>query len=244
MVVIVEENKSLADIEGNAHAPYINGLMQRGALFTNAHGVMHPSLPNYLALFAGLTNTNGDGCPAAGISTTAPNLATALAASRRTFAGYAEAQPSTGFRGCWAGTYARKHVPWTEFTNVPNREILPFSALRSYDALPTVAFLIPDVNDDMHDGSIAQGDAWLAHNLAPLLAWAGGHDTLVILTWDEGFDRDNTIPTVFLGPMVRPGRYGEYVDHLRVLRTVEELYHLPALGRSASRAPIADVWKR
>ena len=243
VVVVVEENKSIYDIEGNVHAPYINGLMKRGALFTNSHGVMHPSLPNYLALFAGVTNDNGDGCPAHGISPSAPNLSSELRAAHRSFTGYAQAQPQTGFRGCWAGTYARKHVPWTEFTNVPDSEILPFAALRSYDSLPTVAFLIPDVNNDMHDGSIAQGDAWLARNLAPLLRWADAHNTLVILTWDEGFDNANTIPTVFVGPMVRAGRYGELVDHFRVLRTIEDFYGLPALGRSAQRAPIADTWK-
>jgi hypothetical protein len=244
VVVIVEENKSLAEIVGNGKAPFINALASRGALFVHAHGVTHPSLPNYLALFAGLTNDNGDGCPATGIDAAAPNLASELIASKLTFAGYAEALPSTGSTVCAAGTYARKHAPWVAFSNVPKSASRTFDALpKSYDTLPTVAFLIPDVDDDMHDGTIAAGDDWLAAHLAALTTWADAHDTLVVLTWDEGYDRDNTIPTIFYGPMVKPGRYSERIDHYNVLRTLEDAYGLPRTGKAATAAAIADCWR-
>jgi hypothetical protein len=244
VVVIVEENKSLAQIDGSGHAGFINAIARRGALFTHAHGVTHPSLPNYLALFAGVTNTNGDGCPALGISADAPNLGSELLAAHLSFAGYAEALPGAGSTVCAAGTYARKHAPWVAFANVPKAASLPFDDLpRSYDRLPTVSFLIPDVDDDMHDGTIEAGDSWLERNVKPLLAWADAHDTLVIITWDEGYDRDNTIPTIFYGPMVKPGRYAERVDHLNTLRTLEALYRLAPTGRAAGASPIVDCWK-
>lgn len=244
VVVVVEENKSFAEIVGNGGAPYINRLAREGALFTHAHGVTHPSLPNYLALFAGVTNDNGDGCPATGIDPRAPNLGSELLAAHLTFAGYAEALPAPGSTVCAAGTYARKHAPWVAFTNVPKSANRPFDALpASYDALPTVAFLIPDVDDDMHDGTIAAGDAWLAAHLAKLLAWARAHDTLVVLTWDEGYDPANTVPTIFFGPMVKPGRYPERIDHYNVLRTIEDAYGLPRTGKAASAAPLLDCWR-
>ena len=130
------------------------------------------------------------------------------------------------------------------FANVPKAASLPFDDLpRSYDRLPTVSFLIPDVDDDMHDGTIEAGDSWLERNVKPLLAWADAHDTLVIITWDEGYDRDNTIPTIFYGPMVKPGRYAERVDHLNTLRTLEALYRLAPTGRAAGASPIVDCWK-
>jgi hypothetical protein len=243
VVVVVEENKSAFQIVGNRRdAPYINGLIDRGALFTNAHGVTHPSLPNYFALFAGLTNTNGDGCPARGFADDAPNLASELRAARLSFAGYSEGLPETGFSGCWAGRYARKHAPWVQFSNIPPAENLPFTRLPPYSKLPTVAFVIPDVQDDMHDGTVAKGDAWLAKQLGPLIAWATTHDTLIVLTWDEGIDPQNTIPTVFYGAMVRPGRYAERIDHYTVLRTLEDMYGLPHAGRSGGVVPIADCW--
>jgi len=244
VVVIVEENKSAFQVVGNKRdAPYINGLIERGALFTDAHGVTHPSLPNYFALFAGLTNTNRDGCPARGFADDAPNLASELHAAGLSFAGYSEGLPATGYSGCWAGRYARKHAPWVQFSNVPPSANLPFSKFPPYAALPTVAFVIPDVQDDMHDGSVAEGDAWLAKHLGVLVTWASTHDTLIVLTWDEGYDLQNSIPTLFYGPMVRSGRYGERIDHYNVLRTLEDMYGLPHAGKSGGFTPITDCWR-
>ena len=242
VVVIVEENKTLAQIDGTGSAPFINALVRRGALFTNAHGVTHPSLPNYLALFAGLTNDNGDGCPASGVSRAAPNLASELIGAHLSFGGYAEALPGSGSSVCAAGTYARKHAPWVAFSNLPASDGHPFTSLPAYPRLPTVSFIVPDVDDDMHDGSIAEGDTWLKDHVAALVSWAAVHDTLVILTWDEGYDSANTIPTILLGPMVRPGRYGRRINHYNVLRTIEDMYGLAATGAAARVAPLAGCW--
>lgn len=247
VVIVVEENKEFRDIAGNVRsAPYLNGLIARGALFTRSYGVAHPSQPNYLALFAGVTDNNGDHCPPGGIDTNAPNLATELRDAHRSFAGYSEDLPQAGSRACWAGQYGRKHVPWADFDNVLPAENLPFSALpSSYDALPAVSFIIPNLLDDMHSASIARGDAWLRDHVGPIIDWAMQHDTLVIITWDESDDAvGNHIPTIFVGPMVRPGRYDEPVTHYRVLRTVEDLYGLAHAGASARALPIADVWNR
>ncbi|MFY9778875.1 MAG: alkaline phosphatase family protein [Candidatus Baltobacteraceae bacterium] len=242
-VVIVEENHTFAQIVGNPDAPFLNSLARQGAVFSDAHGVTHPSLPNYFALFAGRTNDNGDGCPATGISANAPNLASELLAAHLTFNGYAESLPERGWTGCWAGKYARKHVPWVHFSNVPRELSLPFSDFPQYDRLPTVSFVIPDVDDDMHDGTVKEADEWLAKRLGPLFAWARRNDTLVVLTWDEGYDDPNDIPTIFVGPMVKPGRYSERIDHYRVLRTLEDAYHLAPTGKAARVAPIADCWR-
>jgi hypothetical protein len=243
VVVIVEENRSLAQMLGYRGAPYINSLFASGATFTNSHGVTHPSLPNYFALFAGLTNDNGDGCPATGLPTGAPNLGSELRAAHLSFSGYSESLPSPGWTGCAAGNYGRKHAPWVHFSNLPATGNLPFSMFPKYDALPTVSFVVPDIDDDMHDGSIEEGDAWLAHHVTPLVAWAKTHDTLIVLTWDEGYDPTNSIPTAFIGPMVNPGRYAARIDHYNVLRTLEDMYGLPHTGRAGSVAPIADCWR-
>lgn len=243
VVVVIEENHTLAQIVGSGDAPYLASVARAGALFTHAYGVTHPSQPNYLALLAGLTNDNGDGCPARGVPVDAPNLASELLAAGFTFAAYSEALPAPGFMGCAAGTYARKHAPWTHFSNIPQRLHQPLGALTSFDALPTVAFIVPDVDDDMHDGTVKEGDDWAEAHLTPLLRWAAAHDTLVVFTWDEGYDPDNSIPTMFVGPMIRAGRYPERIDHYRVLRTLEDMYGLAPTGKAAQVAPIADVWK-
>jgi acid phosphatase len=243
IVVVIEENHTLAQVVESGNAPYLATLARSGALFTHAYGIMHPSQPNYFALFAGRTNDNGDGCPARGIPRDAPNLASELLAAHLTFAAYSEALPTAGFLGCSAGTYAQKHAPWTHFTNVPQALHRPLDDLTSFDALPTVAFIVPDVDDDMHDGTVEAADEWADAHLTPLLKWAATHDTLVIFTWDEGFDANNSIPTMFVGPMVRAGRYTERIDHYRVLRTLEDLFGLAPSGNAATVAPITDVWR-
>ncbi len=75
------------------------------------------------------------------------------------------------------------------------------------------------------------------------MRWAQNHNSLLIVTWDEDDDSaENRIPTIFVGPMVRPGNYGERIDHYRVLRTILAMYCLPSPGRSATALPIDDIW--
>lgn len=248
VVVVVEENKSPSKILGNAHAPYINALARSGALFTNSYGVAHPSQPNYLALFTGDVNWNGDVCPERGVDPGVPTLGGSLIRAHLSFAGYSEDLPKPGFAGCTAGDpdfgFSQKHAPWIGFHDVPPAADLPLSLLPADDSLPTVAFIIPDLAHDMHSGSIAAADAWLRAHVGPIVSWSRTHDALVIITWDES-DRefDNAIPTIFVGARVRPGRYGERIDHYRVLRTVEDMYGLRPLGGSANVGPITDCWR-
>lgn len=244
VVVVVEENKDYTQIVGNTTgAPYLNSLIARGALFTQSFAVAHPSQPNYFALFSGVTDKNGDGCPPTGVDPNAQNLATELRTVGRSFAGYSEDLPRAGFRGCRSGEYARKHAPWAVFDNVPADENLPLSAMPAYDRLPTVSFIIPNLLDDMHSASISRGDAWLQRHIEPLIAWAQKHNTLVIVTWDENNGiPGNRIPTIFVGPMVHPGRYNEPITHYRLLRTIEQFYGTKYSGEAANAGAITGMW--
>ncbi len=53
--VIVMENHSYSDIIGNTSQPYLNLLASQHGLATNYFAVVHPTLPNYLALIGGST---------------------------------------------------------------------------------------------------------------------------------------------------------------------------------------------
>jgi hypothetical protein len=236
------ENHSYSDVIGNASAPFINSLGDSGALFTQSFALTHPSQPNYMALFSGSTQGIGsDTCPN---TIGGSSLGGQLLTSGQTFAGYSESLPQMGFSGCTSGSYARKHAPWVNFTSLPASTNQPFSAFpSSYDALPTVSFVIPNLENDMHDGTVAQGDQWLRHNLSGYVQWARTHESLLIVTWDED-DRSesNQIPTIISGAHVRTGRYNEAVNHYRVLRTIEALEGLPALGAAANTQPVSSVW--
>jgi acid phosphatase len=245
IVIVVEENRSQSNIIGNKAAPFINQLAVNGAMMAQSFAEVHPSEPNYYALFAGSTlGVTKNICPVNGGDT--PNLGSELLAAGYSFVGFAESLPAVGSPACSAGKYARKHVPWASFTNIPSSRSLPFSAFpapANYASLPTVSLVIPNLDDDMHDGSIAQGDAWLYQNLSQYAAWAKANNSLLILTWDEDDNTPrNQIPTVFYGANVRPGSYDETISHYNVLSTVEEMYGLPKLG-FATRAPaITDIW--
>ena len=244
IVIVVEENHSLEQIIGNEKAPYINELANKGALMTNSHGVVHPSQPNYLVLFSGSTQgVKNDSCPH---QFTSNNLALQLKKAGKTFAGYSEDLPKIGFTGCSSRAYVRKHNPWVNFKNVPQEVNVPFHLFPKDDFsnLPTVSFVIPNLDHDIHDGTIAEADQWLKKNIGPYVQWAQNHNSLLILTWDEDdFRRANHIPTLFVGPMVKPGKYSEYIDHYNVLRTIQALYRLPPLEKSESALPITNIWK-
>jgi phosphatidylinositol-3-phosphatase len=245
VVVVVEENRSQTNIIGNTSAPYINQLAANGAMMAQSFAEAHPSEPNYYALFAGSTLGVKDNlCPVNAGNT--PNLGSELLAAGYTFVGYAESLPAAGSTECKAGKYARKHVPWVSFSNIPGSYSLPFSAFpppSNYASLPTVAFVTPNLDDDMHDGSIAAGDTWLYRNLSQYAAWAKANNSLLILTWDEDDNTSrNQIPTVIYGAGVKPGTYSEPISHYNVLSTLEQMYGLPKLGY-ATRAPaITDIW--
>jgi acid phosphatase len=243
-VIVLEENHGYGDVIGSPEAPYLNQLARRGALFTDSHAITHPSEPNYLALFSGSTQgVTDDSCPH---RFTAPNLAAELIAAGRTFAGYAENLPATGAPVCSAGEYARKHVPWTNFSNVPAADSKPFGSFPAghYNRLPTVSFVIPNLCDDMHDCPVASGDSWLRAHLSGYASWAMTHHSLLIITWDENDgSAGNQIPTIVAGQPVRSGRYAEPSTHYSVLRTLEDLYRLPLTGHAATAPLITGMWR-
>jgi acid phosphatase len=238
------ENHSYSDIIGNPVAPYINSLARQGALFTSSRAITHPSEPNYLALFSGSTQgVADDSCPH---RFTAPNLGGDLLKAGKSFTGYAEDLPGPGSPACTAGGYARKHAPWTDFSDVPGSASLPFTSfpVNDFARLPTVSFAIPNLCHDMHDCPVPFGDAWLRAHMKSYADWAMSHDSLLILTWDEDDgSQANQIPTIFAGQLVRPGRYAEPVNHYSVLATIEAAYGLPRDGQAAAATPITDIWR-
>ncbi|HEX8094086.1 MAG TPA: alkaline phosphatase family protein [Jatrophihabitans sp.] len=242
IVVVVMENHSNTDVIGNSAAPYINSLAQSGANFTQSYAITHPSQPNYLALFSGSTQgVTDNSCPH---TFNTANLGSELIADGLTFKGYSESMPYDGYTGCSSGAYARKHSPWVNWSNVPASSNLTLNAFPSdYTQLPTVSFVTPNLNNDMHDGTVAQGDTWLRDHFDGYAQWAKTHNSLLVLTFDEDDNSSgNRIPTVFVGAPVKPGSYSEHINHYNVLRTLEDAYDLPHAGASASATPITDVW--
>jgi hypothetical protein len=244
VVVVIMENHSYAEIIGNTgQAPYINALAAQGASFTESFAIEHPSEPNYLDLFSGSNQgVTDDSCPHT--FSNVANLGSQLIAAGFTFTGYSEDLPANKPRTCTSGNYARKHNPWVNFTNVPAAGNQAFSAFPSdYSTLPAVAFVVPNLCNDMHDCSIATGDTWLHDHVDGYVQWANAHHSLLVLTWDEDDgSQSNRIATLFTGALVVPGMYAARVDHFRVLATLEAIYGLAPVAAAANTTAITDVW--
>jgi len=100
IVVILEENKSLAEIVGNPQAPYLNSLAVGGASMTQSFGVA-TQRAELLAMFSGSTHgLTKDTCPSA---TPTRTSLTQLSTAGKTFAAYSESLPSPGYTGCKSG---------------------------------------------------------------------------------------------------------------------------------------------
>ena len=242
VLVVVFENKAAGQVIGSAEAPYLSSLARSGADFTDAHGVTHPSQPNYLALFSGSTQgVSDDSCPR---TFATPNLAEQLLYAGKTFTGYSEDLPSAGFAGCRANGYARRHNPWVDFPALPAEVNQPLSALpHDFAQLPTVAFVVPNLCSDMHDCPVGTGDRWAQAHLSGYVTWARDHDSLLVVTFDEDDgSKDNRIATFLVGPMVQATSSNQRIDHYSVLRTIEDMYGLSPVGESAKASPITGVW--
>jgi acid phosphatase len=242
VVIVVEENRSYADIVGSSPATYLNSLIAGGASLTNFFSQTHASFPNYLAMFSGSTQGVSDDSILYRFDT--PNLASQLIASGLTFTGYCESLPAPGYTGAQSGQYVRRHNPWVQFTNVPAAANQPFSAFPSdYTALPTVSFVVPNLDHDMHDGTVAQADQWLQQNLGGYVDWAAAHNSLLIVTWDEGeVNGDNQIATIVVGANVRAGNDAEPANHYSLLRTIQDMYGLSPIANTAGATPIQNIW--
>ncbi|WP_198675941.1 alkaline phosphatase family protein [Kribbella monticola] len=241
IVLVMFENHAYSQLNGSSSAPYFNSLAGQGAKFTQSYGVTHPSEPNYLAIFSGKTQgLTDDSCPH---TYSGSNLGSQLISAGRTFKGYSEGLPSDGYTGCSSGEYRRKHNGWVNFTTVPSTSNLTygdFPGSGNYASLPTVAFVSPNMCNDMHDCSIGTGDTWLKNNLDAYAQWAKTHNSLLIVTFDEdNGSSSNHIFTTFVGAHTQVGSFSNQINHYNVLSTIESAYGLSQLN---SAPAVTNVW--
>lgn len=253
IVVVFEENHSIKQIIGSVKAPYINALAtdSMGVLFTTSYAITHPSQPNYLCFYSGFNQGVLDDNRPLITPFITPNLGAELIAAGYSFATYSQDLPFIGFNGDTSRAYVRRHNPVTNWmgagiNQVPSTVNIPFTQFPTdYTQLPTVSFVIPDLNNDMHNDSIENADKWLKFKMRPYVKWARTHNSLFIVTFDEDNTKDsNHITTIFFGPMIRNGSDIIPINHYRVLRTIEEMYGLPYTGYADSVKTIYNCFRK
>jgi phosphatidylinositol-3-phosphatase len=251
IVVVVFENKESGRVIGSRDAPTFTGYARTHASLTRYYGVTHPSLSNYLALVSGSTHGIKTNCTSCIVS--ARSLADTVEASGRTWKTYAEGLPRPGYAGAVSGRYAKKHNPFVYFRNIAanpvrrREHVVPFTQLAQdlrANALPNFSLIVPDMCNSMHDCPVATGDAWL-RKLVPRLVQLP--NTVIFILFDEGTTRERGgghIPAIALGTAVKAKtRFTLITDHYGALRTIEEAWGLPLLGRSARARPVTGIWR-
>ncbi len=255
VVMVMEENRSYSSVAGNSSLwPNLNNLIGKGALATNYYGDVHPSIGNYFMLTTGQLLTNND-------SSTqiwnVDNVARRMLSSGVSFKVYAEGI-SQGYLGGDTGLYVIRHNPFAMLSDVANnpqvanQTIWPFTQFATdlaNNALPEFSFIIPDLNDDAHNGTPQQADSWLQANVVSRLenssAFASGGDGILIVDFDEGDGSDSAhggghVAPVFWGPLVKVGYTQTSTTvylHENMLRTVMDALGLQNPPGAAATAP-------
>jgi len=236
IVIVMEENHSPENVIGSPNAPYITSLATTGANFTNFYALTHPSQPNYIQLYSGsnqgvVNNT----VPAPGSPFTTANLGAELLAAGKTFGIYSEDLPAVGSTIGLSGAYARRHNPvvnWQATNPGPNQygpsHNMPFADFPTdFTQLPTFSFVVPNNDNNMHDGTVAVADAWVQTNIKSYADWGMTHNSLLVITWDEDEvtpANHNHIPTILRGPMIKQSDQAATWTVHNLLRTVEDMY--------------------
>jgi hypothetical protein len=232
VVVIVFENKDPSQLDARS-APTFASLGKRYARLTHYTAVSHPSLPNYLALVSGSTHGIHNDCTTC--SFPGPTLGDQLTRAGRTWAAYAEGYPSSP-------RFAKKHLPFLYFPRGADH-VFPLTNFKPA-ALPQFSLVVPDLCNDMHDCPVATGDAWLKRFVPPLL---GVPKTVVFVIFDEGGTTEGgggRVVALALGTAVRPGAvFARATNHYGLLRTIEDAWGLPLLGRAKSATSIQGIWR-
>jgi hypothetical protein len=210
VVRILMENKS-TDVVDSPGAPYLSHLARTYGYATDYRAVAHPSLPNYIALTSGATHgVTQDWSP-----------------------GALPGEPMT---------YSLD-VP-SIFSQLPGgrsrslAESMPFGP--TPDLTAAFTFVAPNAIDDMHNGTIQEGNRFLATYIPKLLAtpqYQSG-TTVIFITWDESESHTgvNDVPLIVISPYTHGVVDHHLYSHYSLLRTTEQLLGLPLLG-NARAAP-------
>ena len=249
---IVMENHSKADILGNAQAPFINQLAKDNAIAGGYHDTyVHPSEPNYLWMAAGQNfGVLDDSDPAAHHIDSTAHIADQLEMAGLSWKSYQEGM------GAPCGLvshdrYAAKHNPFVYFNDINgwdgttfqpstrcNSHVVDYSQFDvdlKNNALPKYAFITPNLDNDMHDGSVALGDSWLKSEVGKIVGTeAFNNGGVIFLLWDEGsgtFGPSDDPPFIAISPNAQPGLVSatdyDTSSYLKTVQTILGIEQLP-----------------
>lgn len=229
--------------------PYLNSLAAQYGLATRYFANTHPSIGNYFMLTTGQVVTNDDTFTG---TVSVDNIARDLISAGKTWKSYAESIPSAGYTGGDSYPYAKRHNPFSYFTDVVNsgNQVNSLVSLSQFNSdlanrqLPNFSFVVPNLLDDGHDGPLQLADAWLQQNIAPLISSPTFQkDGLLIIVFDEADTGDSTdggghVAEFIISPKAKQAYQSTTTyQHQSSLRLILQGVGVPTYPAAASSAP-------
>ena len=138
--------------------------------------------------------------------------------------------------------YAVRHNPWVYFAN-GRRAAWPTTrtsrrspADAAGNALPNVGFLIPNLDHDAHDGSLATADSWLEQQLSPVLHstdFTSGKLVVVVTADEDDKHSGNGVLTSVLTPRVSHKVVDTALTHYSLTRYIAQVLGVQPLLNGA-----------
>jgi hypothetical protein len=247
VLIVLMEHTSYEGIVGNAQMPFVNGLVNtNGSVSTT--DLSHPSLPNYLGYVSGsIQNNPQDTTPQDG-TYAGPQFTDELAAAGVAWKAYMQDMPvACDLTDQYSpGSYDVNHNPFMYFNSVRNNPSqcnrdVPYSQLTAdlnAGTAPSFIWVSPNTTNDMHDGTPAQGDAFLqglVNQVRTSSWWTAG--SRIVITWDEGTQSEQVL-TLVVGSAHGTAATGG--NEYGTLRGLEEAYGVGRLGQSAGSG-VGDI---
>ena len=240
VMVIVEENHSQAEMYSSM--PYLASLSTTYGKATKYYAIGHPSLPNYLEIWGGsafgVSSDCGVGCGPTGATDT--SIWDQTIAANAPAKAYQESMTSNCQTAGSAG-YVARHGPWPYFTNATSRanclaNDVPLTALQSditAGRLPVTGEITPNLNNDWHDGTAAQADAFLQVWVPALMAgpdYVAGRLTIIIAADEDDSSAANNVAFTVINPKLSGVTVATTTNHYSLTRWLEDNAAVGYLG--------------
>jgi len=242
VVMLVNENRTWTGGRSNAvgmgfsggDMPYLEGLAADCSYFVDWTEIdpEENSLNQHIGLTSGVRSTtiSNDCPPSDACRSTDDNIFRQVRESGGTARTYVDGATEP----CSAGDNRVRHVPALYYWGGDDRshcadEVRPMSEFDP-NALPTFAFIVPDLCHDGHDCGDDVVDEWARSTLQPVLDSASYRrgETLVVVIYDE----DRPVPNLLVAPTAHQGPIDQLVgSHASLLKTVELALGLPVLDQ-------------
>src|SRR3989441_5069936 len=240
LVVVLMENKNLNEVYGPA--PYMTQLADQYSFSEGWSSITNPSQPNYIALLGASTfGVSGDGNHP---NLNHPTLVDLIETSGHTWNAIAE---GAGGSGCGLSPpRGEDHFPFLSYTTITSNSARcanlhsggPADVVTALNAGTSFIWFTPTDNHNMHDNSVASGDAWIQSWVPGLLTVMGTKKAALILMFDEAYTSPPYIYMSFSGPATKLAyKSTAAYSHYSLAKLLEDVWGGGSLGQGDVTAP-------